>query len=138
MSDSGDVGAGSSAGDVGSVADEAAKLLGALTDWARDQGSTAGHGVTDAASAASAALHDATAHFATGSAECTYCPICRVVHVVREASPEVRTHLAVAALNLMQAASAVLATTVPAESRPDARSEEVEKIDLDDDWPDED
>lgn len=140
MSDSGNVGAGGAPGpdDVGSVADEAAKLLGALSDWARDQTAAAGHGASDAASAASAALQGFNDHFATDSADCRYCPICRVVHVVRECSPEVRTHLALAALNLMQAASAVLSTTIPSEKRPDPRGEEVEKIDLDDEWPDED
>ena len=37
-----------------------------------------------------AAARDANEHIATGGAECTYCPICRTVHVVRQASPEVR------------------------------------------------
>jgi hypothetical protein len=98
---------------VGSVADEAAKLFGALTDWARE---TAG---------------EVSEHVATESAECTWCPLCRTVHAVREAGPEVRTHLAVAASSLLQAAAGVLATVVPRD--PAAHAGGVEHIDLDDD-----
>ena len=100
---------------VGSVADEAAKLFGALSDWARE----------------------ANGHIDTGAEECTYCPICRTVHVVRLASPEVRTHLAVAAANLMQAAAGILAAASQDGSRPGtARGDGVEHIDLDEgDWP---
>ena len=98
---------------IGSVGQEAAKLFGALSGWARD-------------------LDD---HLATGAAECTYCPICRTVHVFREAGPEVRTHLASAAASLMQAAAAVL--TAASSAPTDDRSGGVENIDLDgsEDWP---
>jgi hypothetical protein len=101
---------------VGTVAEEAAKLLGALSGWA--------HGVDD--------------HLATGAAECTYCPVCRTVHALRQTSPEVRTQLATAATALLHAASGLLATAVPdPRDRPDRSG--VEHIDLDDagDWPDE-
>jgi hypothetical protein len=100
---------------VGNVADEAAKLFGALSDWARD----------------------ANDHIATGAEECTYCPLCRTVHVVRLASPEVRTHLALAAANLMQAAAGMLAAASQDGSQGDSgRGEGVEHIDLDEgDWP---
>lgn len=97
--------------DVGSVADEAAKLFGALADWAKD-----------------------TAHV-PGAAECTYCPVCRTVHAVRQLNPEVRAQLATAATSLLQAASGLLATAVP-DARPERSG--VEHIDLDhepDDWP---
>jgi len=100
---------------VGSVGEEAAKLFGALAGWASD--------VSD--------------HVDTGAAECTYCPICRTVHVIRQASPEVRDHLAVAAASLMQAAAGVLAAASRGGSDP---SSGVEHIDLDADggeWPEE-
>ena len=73
-------------------------------------------------------------HIATGSADCRYCPVCQVIHVVRETSPEVRTHLAMAAGSLMNAAAGLLATQA---QRP--RPPGVEKIDLDDasPWDDE-
>jgi hypothetical protein len=60
------------------------------------------------------------------------------VHVVRQTSPEVRAHLAVAASSLLQAAAGLLATAVPDEPREGSAG--VERIDLDDDgaWPEED
>ncbi|HEU4812505.1 MAG TPA: hypothetical protein VFT00_10240 [Nocardioides sp.] len=116
--------------DVGSVSDEAMKLLGALSGWAREHGSDLGHGLNE--------------HLATGSSECTWCPVCRTVHAVRQTSPEVRAHLVSAAGSLLQAASGLLATAVPPEGRPGGG---VEHIDLDDEgdsghpdgaWPEED
>ena len=95
--------------EVGSVSEEAAKLLGALSGWAKTHGGDLGHGLSDIASAA---IHDVDEHIATGAPECRYCPVCRVVHVVRDVSPEVRTHLMMAGANLLQAASALMATAV--------------------------
>lgn len=111
--------------EVGSLGDEAVRLFGALSDWARD---------------ATEAVND---HVDTGSAECTWCPVCRTVHAVREAGPEVRGHLAVAASALLQAAAGVLAAAAPSEPR---RPSGFEHIHLDDDehgdldgaWPEED
>lgn len=109
-------GDGSGRDDVGSVAEEAAKLFGALSDWARDVGD----------------------HVDTGAEECRYCPVCRTVHVIRQASPEVRDHLAVAASSLMQAAAGVLAASARAGHHA-SRDPGVEHIDVDDwdgaDWP---
>ena len=116
--------------DAGSVAEEAAKLLGALSGWAKTHGGDLGHGLSDIASAA---IHDVDEHLATGAPECRYCPVCRVVHVVREVSPEVRTHLMMAGANLMQAAAALMATAVQDDN--DRGSGGVERIDLDDEWP---
>jgi len=134
---------------IGSAAEEAAKLLGALGEWARDHRADAGAAVASsvaaglaglaghAAQAASDLNRNLEAHLATGTPECTYCPICRTVHVVREASPEVRAHLASAAASLMQAAASVLdAAGSSGSSR--RRSAGVESIDLDGDvdgWP---
>ena len=128
---------GDSAGEpVGSVGEEAAKLFGVLSDWAREQGtgSTASPGGTGSTGGlAGAAQHLARAvsevgeHVATGSDECRYCPVCQAIHVVRQTSPEVRTHLAMAAGSLMNAAAGLLATQAQGNARPG-----VEKIDLDD------
>jgi hypothetical protein len=100
---------------VGSVGEEAVKLLGALSGWAQD----AAHGVED--------------HLATGARECTYCPICRTVHAVRSLDPEVRSQLTTAATSLLNAAAGLLA----ASSRERGARQGVEHIDLDDDgdWP---
>jgi hypothetical protein len=119
--------------EVGSVGDEAAKLLGALSDWARDHGSDVGVGRGGLASHAAASLQDINDHVATGSAECTYCPICRTVHAVRQTSPEVRAHLAHAASSLLKAAAGVLATVPAPETS--GRAPGVERIDLDADDP---
>ncbi|MBI2246022.1 MAG: hypothetical protein HYU55_19420 [Nocardioides sp.] len=121
--------------EVGSVAEEAAKLLGALSEWARDQGTGIGEGVAGLAGHAARAAHEVDDHLATGAPECTYCPICRTVHVLRQTTPEVRAQLTTAATALLQAAAGLLATAVP-----DDRSARggVERIDLDDDpgsWP---
>ena len=115
---------------VGSVGEEAAKLFGALSDWAREQGSDYAGTAASATSAFAAAVQDVGDHVATGSQDCRYCPLCQVIHAVRQTSPEVRTHLTVAASSLMQAAAALLATHTDGRQR---GSVPVEKIDLDSD-----
>jgi hypothetical protein len=95
---------------VGSVGDEAAKLLGVLAGWASEH------------------ARDVNEHIAAGDAECLYCPICRTVHAVRGASPEVRDQLASAASAFLQAAAGRLAG---AGSGSDTASR-VQHIDLDD------
>jgi len=116
---------------VGTVAEEAAKLLGALSGWAREQGDGLQDGLTHGMSNLADGLHE---HVATGSAECTWCPVCRTVAAVRHASPEVKAHLTTAASSLALAVSGLLAT------RPDGgrggRSG-VERIRLDDEAGDE-
>lgn len=119
------------AGSVGSVGEEAAKLLGAISEWAHDQGSGVGEGLGGLADHVASSVREINDHIATGSAECTYCPICRTVHVIRETSPEVRTHLVTAASSFLQAASALLATQVP-KDQDGGRTSHVERIDLDD------
>lgn len=135
MSDTGD-GTGE---EVGNVGEEAAKLFGALSEWARDHGPEMSHGLSDLAGQAAAAATAVGEHVDTGAAECSYCPICRTVHVIRETSPEVREHLATAASSLLQAAAGVLAAT--ARGADGGRRSPVERIDLDadqGDWPEPD
>lgn len=124
MSDAGD------AHEVGSLGDEAAKLLGALSGWAREHAGEASDGVSDLAAHAAASAHDLNAHLATGASECTVCPVCRAVHAVRQLSPEVKEHLGSALSSLAQAATAIMANPAPREERAD-----VEHIDLGDEWP---
>jgi len=76
---------------VGDLGEEAAKLLAVLAGWTR-------------------AVDE---HVATGSPECQWCPVCRVVHAVRTTRPEVREHLSAAAGSLLQAASSLLASAAP-------------------------
>jgi hypothetical protein len=101
---------------VGSVGEEAAKLLSALQDWATESGA----GFSD--------LHE---HLATGSDECRYCPVCRAISLVRQTSPEVRAHLTAAAGSLLQAAAGLMTAAHPA-APPDRG---VQRIHLDDDPP---
>ena len=131
---------------VGSVAEEAVKLMGALQDWAKESaGDTAG-AAGAAATGAAEALHGLNEHIATGGEDCRYCPVCQVISAVRETSPEVKAHLATAATSLMHAAAGVLATKIPDDSsarrpgsgeRSSRDSGAVEKIDLSDDSDDE-
>ncbi|HEY0949868.1 MAG TPA: hypothetical protein VGD85_06685, partial [Nocardioides sp.] len=95
-------------------------------------------GVAGLAGQAARAAHDVDEHLATGAAECTYCPICRTVHVLRQTTPEVRAQLSTAATALLQAAAGLLATTVPDDRGARSGPGGVERIDLDDDpgaWP---
>ena len=114
--------------EVGSVADEAAKLFSVLSGWARDAGVISSEAAADAGQGLADALHELDEHIATGAEDCRYCPVCRVIHAIRDTSPEVKAHLASAAGSLMHAAAGVLATQVPQ----DSKSSPVEKIDLDD------
>ena len=116
---------------VGSVAEEAAKLFAAFQGWAKDNGGEYAGAAASAAEGAATAFHQVGEHVATGSAECTYCPVCRVIAAVRDTSPEVRQHLTTAATSLMHAAAGMLATQVPDSS---ARRGDtgVEKIDIED------
>jgi len=129
--DQGGAGRPGSGEPLGSVAEEAAKLLDALQGWARESGADAAGA---AATGLGARLKEFESHVATGGEECTWCPLCRAVSVVRHTSPEVRTHLATAASSLLQAAAGLLDAHA-ASAAP--RSTGVEKIDLDEtaDWP---
>jgi hypothetical protein len=116
--------------EVGPLGEEAAKLLGALSSWARVHAGDATDGLSGLASQAADAVHGIDDHLATGAPECTVCPVCRAVHAVRQLSPEVTTHLTAAAASLTQAMAALLATT---DRRP--ADPQVEHIDLDTEWP---
>jgi len=116
---------------VGRVGEEALKLLEALQGWARQSGSDYADATASAAAGAASTVHQVNEHLATGGADCTYCPLCRLISVVRGTSPEVKQHLTSAAASLMQAAAGALATPVP-EPGTARRDSPVEKIDLTD------
>lgn len=116
---------------VGSVGEEAAKLFAALAGAAREQGGQYAGAAAGVAAAASQAARGLDEHLATGSAECRWCPVCRVVHAVRQTSPEVREQLAVAAGALAQAAAGLLGTHPPRQERSEAGG--VHPIPLDED-----
>ena len=128
MAETTDGTSGGSTDDVGSVGEEAARLFSVLQGWAKDAGVTSSDATAEAAEGFAAALRGIDEHVATGGEDCRYCPVCQVIHAVRETSPEVKAHLASAASSLMHAAAGVLATQAPRSDRPSG----VEKIDLDD------
>lgn len=66
--------------EVGSIADEAVKLVEAVQTWAR--------GVTDGAGSAAGPFADFLAAGAGRSEQCRFCPICQLVSAVREVKPE--------------------------------------------------
>jgi hypothetical protein len=130
-------GTGSGGPGVGGVGEEAVKLLQALQDWARESGSDYADATAAGVGSATAAVHRLDEHIATDGADCTYCPLCRVISAVRGTSPEVRDHLRSAGTSLLQAAAGMLATTVPDQGA-QHRDSPMEKIDLsdDDEWED--
>lgn len=116
---------------VGSVGEEAVKLLAALRGLATEHGGEYAEATAMAAAGAAAARRQLDEHLATRGEDCRYCPLCRLISAVRGTSPEVRAHLAAAAGSLIQAAAETLAT--PA-ADPSGRSEDrAEEIDLTDD-----
>jgi hypothetical protein len=95
-----------SAEPVGSLAEEAAKLIAVLQGWKPE------------------AEHDAGDHDPL-SPECRFCPLCTAARVAKAATPEVREHLASAALSLAMAFKSLVDTPPrPAAGTP------FEKIDL--------
>ena len=97
--------------DVGSAAEEAARLFAAVEDWARTR---AGHVLDDE-------------HLATGSPECRVCPVCQAVGALRHVKPEAVEHLLDAAASFVAALRATAAT--PPSDGPPA-GPRVERIDV--------
>jgi hypothetical protein len=107
---------------VGSLAEEAARLIAALQGWTQDQRQQAD--TTDDAGDARQE-HDAADHDPL-SIECRYCPLCALARTAKAMTPEVREHLSSAALSLALAVKGFIDNT-----QPDQRAATpVEKIDL--------
>ena len=75
----------SSADAFGSAAEEAARLGDALGQWLAARSASRPNGWMD--------LHEVGAHIATGSTECALCPLCRLISLARQPSPELAQHL---------------------------------------------
>jgi hypothetical protein len=94
----------------GPLAEEAARLVEAITDWARNSAgdlSMAGVG---------------------SGAECQVCPFCQLLALVRRAQPETFGHLADASASMV----AALRTVIERHDHTGGRKSGVERIDLDD------
>ena len=110
---------------VGSLAEEAAKLVSALSSL--QPGGHADGGDPDDADGSS---EDHEAHDPLAP-ECRYCPLCALARAARSLTPEVREHLASAAGSLLLAARGLLDEAVAkAGEGPNGAEERVEKIDL--------
>jgi hypothetical protein len=90
------------------LADEVSRLLGALEDWVRDGG------ISGVASGATAW---AGQHIGGGQ-ECTICPICQLLALLRSAQPETYAHLLTAVTSLTAALRSVAPTGVRAGAKP--------------------
>ena len=94
----------------GPLAEEAARLVEAIGDWARS------------------AVGDVRAPSLGGGPECQVCPICQLLALVRRTQPETFGHLAEASASML----AALRTIVERHDHAGARTSGVERVDLDD------
>ena len=95
---------------VGSAAQEAARLFAAVEDWARTRGASA---VGD--------------HAAPGATTCGVCPVCTGIALLRDVRPETVEHLLDAAASVV---AAVRSAVVAPPSAEPTRSGGVEHIDV--------
>lgn len=98
----------------GPLADEAARLVEALTDWARGRAGD---------------MPSAVGQHLGGSAECTLCPFCQALALLRSARPETFAHL----LEASAALTAALRSVVETHGSASNGSGGMERINLDDD-----
>jgi hypothetical protein len=102
----------------GTFAEESARLLGAFREWAA-KGQQAMNGAAGQADPSSERQH---------GSDCTYCPICQGVALLRGARPEVAEHLTEALSSLAAAVVALLPKdSAPSERR---RPEPAQHIDV--------
>jgi hypothetical protein len=117
-----------SAEHVGTLAEEAAKLVAAMQNWGAEAASaTADRDAPGSESDEKAHSSSDHAWHDPDSPECRWCPLCQFVRAAKATSPEVRDHLASAAVSLALAFKGLLDGV---DERAD-RSDPVEKIDLD-------
>jgi hypothetical protein len=119
----------------GPLAEEAARLVAALSAWAA--GGRSGDGSGDAgdtsgprdapAGGAWPHLQEGLSGFADGSAACRVCPLCQALALFRQAKPETFAHL----LDASTAITAALRSVVDQHEAGRSRASGVERIDLD-------
>ena len=96
---------------VGSLAEEAARLLGAAQAWAG--GMTSGSPT------------------AGGSAECSVCPVCQLVRALRGVKPETVEHLLAATTSLASALRSMVDSAAGHDHGGTRRATPVQHIDID-------
>ncbi|MPZ62936.1 MAG: hypothetical protein GEU93_16925 [Propionibacteriales bacterium] len=107
---------------VGSLGDEAAKLIGALQGWAREH---AADGIPQASGLASAYIAD-------DSAACKVCPLCRLIAAGREINPQTIEQVGGAVASVLHSVADIIES---AQDNAGRRHDPVEKIDLSDNGP---
>jgi hypothetical protein len=110
--------------DVGSLAEEAARLAAAFQDWAHERAHERAHGLAE---------HD----IADGSAACRLCPLCRLIAVLRQLEPQTVDQIGAQVQDLVRSLRTLLDVLAnqPA-GRHDGTSQRgggVQKIELSDD-----
>ena len=103
--------------EVGSVSEEAAKLLGALQGWAKEHVSDYTGGPSGFGSA----------YISDGSAACKVCPVCQLIAAMRGINPDSIEHLTHAAGSLLHALAGLVESAQQSDRR---RGTPVQKIDL--------
>ncbi len=98
---------------VGSVAEEAAKLFAVLQNAAHD-----------APPAADEAAHESADHEHKLGPDCVWCPVCQLIHRVRNTSPETIEQLSTAAAHVLGSVRSLLEAAADAarQTREDAAS----------------
>jgi hypothetical protein len=113
---------------VGSLGEEAVKLLSAVSAWAQD------HAAGSADEPAEPGPAQGSTCSCGGTSTCAWCPVCQAATFARAASPELKEQLVTAGLALTSAARLLLEQLAapPTAPGPDGRSDDVEHIDLSD------
>jgi hypothetical protein len=134
---------------VGTLAEEAAKLVAVMQSWAADHsghtgadvddrggsttrepgGNEPGHTVGDAGRPGAGGERATEHEHEHRGTECRWCPLCQSLRLAKAATPEVRDHLSNAALSLALAFKGLMEGV----ETPGDRSDPFEKIDLDPD-----
>ena len=96
-------------GEVGSAAQEAARLFAAVEDWARTRGASAGE------------LPEAHA-----ASTCGVCPVCSGIALLRDVRPETVEHLLDAAASVVAAVRSAVVPPPSAGSRPSGGVEHID------------
>ncbi|TDO29806.1 hypothetical protein EV643_1444 [Kribbella sp. VKM Ac-2527] len=118
---------------VGSVAEEAAKLFAVLQQATHTQGEPAGekpHEQPDEVPAGEKHEHSL-------GPDCQWCPVCQLIHRVRNTSPETIEHLSAAAAGVLGSVRSLLEAAAEAarQARVDAEARVQDKAQQDKDGP---
>ena len=107
---------------LGSAAQEAARLFAAVEDWARSRGGAAGTGHSSGPEAG---------HDRHGPSTCSVCPVCSGIALLRDVRPETVEHLLDAAASVVAAVRSAVVVPPADRARPStSRPGGVQHIDV--------